>query len=496
MQEVLIFKPMVIDPGKQRYILFSIAFATFISNVDYYIVNIALVTITNDFRATTSDVSWVLLSYQLTITSFLLLFGKLGDRFGMKRIFLFGFSVFTLGSIACGLSPTIFFLILSRAVQGLGASVLYSIPPAMVSKYFPENKRGSAFGVLATTAAIGMILGAPLGGIITGYFSWRWAFLINLPIGIIAVIAAKRILPEDDAPEMKRSPEREKPHKSFDALGAVLSFAATLNLFYALSMFDEKGWGSPIILGSMAASIVSVLLFIKWEKRHLDPLVDISLFKNRMFVAENISCALAYAFLAGNNFIMPFYLQTLKGLSPQKTGVVFMFYSLVYMVTGPVAGKLSSRIKPRTLCSLAMLFAAAAIFIFSGFFTAPGLVPVCIFFACNGFAMATFSISNNTSVMGSAPEGKEGMVAGILRVMMRLGMAIGVCAFETVFSLTAVGHSAASGSKLASLPLEKLSSGFFYSLVTAGILCLLAGLLPLFSHRQRKMKKTAPGRQA
>jgi EmrB/QacA subfamily drug resistance transporter len=472
---------MVIDPGKQRYILFSIAFATFISNVDYYIVNIALVTIAKDFSATTSDVSWVLLSYQLTITSFLLLFGKLGDRLGVKRVFLFGFSLFTLGSLACGLSPNLFLLVLSRALQGLGASVLYSLPPAMVSKYLPPDKRGSAFGILATTAAIGMLLGAPLGGIITGYFSWRWAFLVNIPIGIIAVAAAQRMLPADDAPQ------RESPSGGFDIFGAVLSFIATLNLFYALSMFDTKGWRSPVILVGMTVSVISVALFIQWEKKHASPLVDISLFKNRTFVAENVSCALAYAFLAGNNFIMPFYLHTLKGLSPQTTGLVFMLYSLVYMVTGPAAGKLSARISPTILCSVAMFFASAAIFVFAGFFTAPGLVPVSIFFCCNGFAMATFGTSNNTSVMSSAPEGKEGMVAGILRMMMRLGMAIGVCAFQMVFSLSAAGGASASGSMLASLPLEKLSTGFFFSLVTAGILCLLAGILPLFSVlKQRK----------
>ena len=468
---------MIINSSTQRYILFSIALATFISNVDYYIVNVALVTITGDFHATTSDASWVLLSYQLTITSFLLLFGKLGDRFGMKRVFIFGFSVFTAGSLACGISSSLFGLVLSRAVQGLGASVLYSLPPAMVSKYLPPEKRAGAFGVLSTTAAVGMLLGAPLGGIITGYLSWRWAFLVNIPIGIVAVIAANRILPADSRQA------KETVSEGFDTLGAVLSFVATLNLFYGVSMVGEKGWQSPAILGTMTIAVISIFVFIGWEKRHRSPLVDVSLFKNSMFTAENVSCGLAYAFLAGNNFLMPFYLQTLKGLSPQKTGFVFMLYSIVYMVTGPVAGKLSAKVRPRLLCSLAMFFAGGAIILFSCFFTAPGLVPVCIFFACNGFAMATFGTSNNTSVMSSAPQGKEGMVAGILRMMMRLGMALGVCAFEIVFSLFATGQGAGAGGKLASLPLERLASGFFYSLITAAVLCLLAAVLPLLATR-------------
>jgi EmrB/QacA subfamily drug resistance transporter len=470
---------MIDDPKKQKLILFSIAFATFIGNLDYYIVNVALVTIANDFQATTGDVSWVLLSYQLTITSFLLLFGKLGDKFGMKRVFLFGFTAFSIGSLACGLASTLFVLVLSRALQGLGASVLYSMPPAMVSKYLPENKRGSAFGILSTTAAIGMILGAPLGGIITGYCSWRWAFLINIPIGMLAIYIAKKTLPGDNVQKSKES------SGGFDTFGAFFSFIATVNFFYALSMIGVKGWTSPAILICMAISMMSIFFFIKWEKKHSNPLVDLTLFRNRTFVAENVSCALAYAFLAGNNFIMPFYLQAFQGLSPQKTGMVFILYSLVYMVTGPIVGKMSNVVKPRTLCSVAMFFASMAIFGFTFFFRISSLIPVCIFFACNGFAMATFGTANNTSVMDSAPKGKEGMVAGILRMMMRLGMAVGVCTFEMVFSRAILDHGAAAGNNLASLPPEQLSTGFFSSLITAGILCLIAAILPLLAEKKR-----------
>jgi MFS family permease len=353
------------------------------------------------------------------------------------------------------------------------------MPPAMVTKYLPENMRGTAFGILSTTAAIGMILGAPLGGIITGYCSWRWAFLINIPIGLLAIYIAKKTLPGDNVQESRKS------SGGFDTFGAFFSFIATINFFYALSMIGVKAWTSPVIIACMAISVISIFFFIKWEKRHLNPLVDLALFKNRTFVAENVSCALAYAFLAGNNFIMPFYLQAFQGLSPQKTGMVFILYSLVYMVTGPVVGKLLKIVKARTLCSAAMFFAAAAIFGFTFFFKISSLIPVCVFFACNGFAMATFGTANNTSVMDSAPKGKEGMVAGILRMMMRLGMAVGICVFEMVFSRAILDHGSAPGNNLASLPPEQLSSGFFYSLITAGILCLIAAILPLLSDKNR-----------
>jgi predicted MFS family arabinose efflux permease len=255
-------------------------------------------------------------------------------------------------------------------------------------------------------------------------------------------------------------------------------------------MIGGKGWTSPVIITCMAISMMSIFFFIKWEKRHLSPLVDLTLFGNRTFVAENISCALAYAFLAGNNFIMPFYLQAFQGLSPQKTGMVFILYSLVYMVTGPAVGKLLNIVKPRTLCSVAMFFAALAIFVFTFFFTASSLIPVCIFFACNGFAMAAFGTANNTSVMDSAPKGKEGMVAGILRMMMRLGMAVGVCTFEMVFSRAIVDHNTVSGNNLALLPPDKLSSGFFYSLITAGALCLIAAILPLLPGKKQNNGNT------
>ena len=225
------------------WILFSIAFATFMVNADSYIVNISLPVIADYFHVGTEAVSWVVMSYQLTVTALLLVFGTLGDRIGIKRLFMLGYAVFTLSSLFCAISPTLGWLVASRALQGIGASVLYALTPAMVPRYLPLEQRGPAFGALATAAALGISVGTPLGGLITGLLSWHWAFLINIPIGIVAMLVAKRVLPMD------QSASEKAPLPSFDYAGSFFSALALVSLIYSFSKLNSLGL-APTVLGA------------------------------------------------------------------------------------------------------------------------------------------------------------------------------------------------------------------------------------------------------
>ncbi|MDD2502018.1 MAG: MFS transporter, partial [Geobacter sp.] len=242
------------DKGRYRRILFSIAFASFMVNVDTYIVNISLPTIAAGFHTSTANVSLVSMAYQLTVTGFLLIFGRLGDRMSIKKIFMFGYGLFTLSSLFCGLSNSLMALVISRALQGVGASVLYALTPAMVPKFLPENMRGPAFGSLATAAALGVMVGNPLGGIITGYLSWQWIFYINIPVGIVAMLVCWKVIPEEDA---VRGTER----RQIDLPAALLSFLFLLGLMYSLNRVNEYGWRSPLIWGSLASTLVMLAAF-------------------------------------------------------------------------------------------------------------------------------------------------------------------------------------------------------------------------------------------
>lgn len=474
---------VVTDKNKQKLILLSIAFGSFMVNLDTYIVNISIPVIARYFHATPADVSWVSLAYNLVVASLLMISGKLGDRLGLKRVFIVGLALFTVSSLMCGLAPNLYWLIIGRAIQGIGASVLYAMTPAMVPKFMPEKVRGTAFGTLATAAALGIMVGTPLGGIITGFLSWHWIFLINVPAGIMAIICCKRIMPDD------HMAGQEKETGRFDLKGAVLSFICSLSFIYGLNGGQEYGWTSLLIIVSFAISAVSLSIFIFWENRAACPLMDLSLFRNKAFTYGNIATLLAYIYLAGNNFLIPFYLQLVKGLKAEQAGMVFLIYSIVYMLVGPAAGKVSDRINPRIVCTASMALAAFSAFMFSFFLTVPGLIPVIIYFVFLAVSYASFLTSNNTVVVGMAPEGKQGIVSGVFRMVTRLGIAGGVCIFEMIF--TAAGHVSRQGDKInyANLPVDVIATGFHYAYLAGGFVCLLTVIMSLLAREEQIRKR-------
>ena len=417
--------------GRHGLILFSIAFATFMVNVDSYIVNISLPTISSYFRADTASVSWVVMSYQLTVTGLLLVFGTLGDRIGIKRLFMLGYGLFTVSSLLCAMSPTLGWLVAGRALQGIGASVLYALTPAMVPKFLPPDMRGTAFGTLATVAALGITLGTPLGGLLTGILSWHWAFLINLPIGLAAMLVCHRVLPDD------QPLQGGIKLPAFDYAGSALSFIGLLSLIYMLSRLDSTSARSPVVIAALSIFLVSSAAFVLWERLTPHPLLDYSLFRDRSFNLGNLANFLCLSFLAGHNFIIPFYLIIIKGLPTEKAGSVFLLYSLVYMGVGPLAGKLTKRISPRTLCSAALGLGVIVSLGFSVLLRNDGMLAVYAYFVGMALVMATFIPANNTLVMGMAPHGKQGVVAGSFRMIGRVGMTFGICLFQALFTWSA-----------------------------------------------------------
>jgi MFS family permease len=248
---------IVIDPAKQRWIIYSIAFAAFMVMLDNYIVNISLPAISKSFNVGIDGVSWIVIVYLLILTSAIPFFGKLGDRVGLIKLFIAGYLVFISGSLLCGLSSSLYMLIFSRFVQAIGGAVLYTVPSAIITRFLPPEKRGYSFGILATAAAVGFAMGSPLGGLITANFGWQWVFLINIPIGISAIIIVLKKFPR----EKEISLIREK----FDILGVFYCFFWLITLMFSLNMGRKFGWTSPLIVGSFAASLVFLILFIRQE---------------------------------------------------------------------------------------------------------------------------------------------------------------------------------------------------------------------------------------
>lgn len=471
------------DSRKELMIVLTIAFASFLARLNLYTVNVSLPTIARVFGIGTSDVSQIVTSYLLIITGSLVLFGKLGDRLGFKRMFIAGYAVFMLGSLLCGISPGIHSLVASRFAQGLGSSMLLATSFALIAQAIPRERLGRAFGINATATALGVATGAPLGGIIAGYLSWRFIFFINIPLGIAAVFFAWRYLP--GSPAAGNTGVRERG--AFDIPGAALSFVALAAFLHVMNWVAVKGWASPTVLASAALCVLSTIILVAWEKRCREPLLDMAVLKDRRFIFALAATTAAYMLIAGNGFLLPFYLELMKGLDAAKTGMVLLVYSLIYVFVSPYAGRLSDRTDPVRLCVIAMFSGAVCTFVFAFTLKLNGLAPAVIFLAWLGFSYVFFLSPVNGLVMGFAPKGKEGVASGLLNTAINLAMVLGVAAFELIFgtSLRSAGLQPGPGPAMMRAVPSTLHYAFGNAYIAGGIMCLAAMLFSVLVKKTR-----------
>ena len=468
-----------LHPGhtsEQRWIVGSVSFAAFMCTLDSSIVNISLPTIARFFNVGTGAVSWVILAYLLAIVALLLPAGKLGDTWGQKRTFLLGYSLFTAGSLLCGVSPSLAFLIAARCFQGMGSALLITSAYAIVPRFMPKEATGWAFGLLATASALGVTCGAPLGGFITGFFSWRWIFLINVPVGVMAILAANRSIPAEAVRPGTGGLAR------FDIPGAALGAAGLLSLLLALNLGQELGWTSAPILAAFGAAAVLLPVFLLWERRRPEPSFDLRLLADRQFRAGVLASGMAYMAYAGNNFMMPFYLELGKRLTTQWVGPVMMVLSVVMMAVGPNAGRLSDRIPPKYLTTSGMFLAMASFTAFSLSFPLPGLVVPVAYLVLMGISFGSFFSPNNSQVMSLAPEGRHGVSSGLLVTMNNLSMALGICLMETVFTLMMPAGIRVKdlGQPAHAFPQGTLAGGYRAALLAGAVICACASLTSSF----------------
>lgn len=465
-------------------IVISVAFSSFLVRLNNYMVNISLPTITRSFGVTSSDASRIISSYLLIITTTLLLFGKLGDRIGLKRVFISGYVIFTVGSLMCGLSHDIDMLIGSRFVQGIGSAMLLAVSFAIISHFLPEGNTGWAFGITSTASALGVATGAPVGGIITGYLSWNWAFFINVPVGIVAVIVAMKYIP-GTKPGSSSAPEREGGRKGFDFLGAILSFAGLGLLIYGLNNGNKEGWLSPLVIGCLVSSLILIGVFVAWERRHRDPLLHLDLFLDSRYAFALIATFLVYMLISGNAFLMPFYLEVVKGLNAQAAGMMLLIYSIIYVILSPVSGRLSDRVNPAMLCTIAMTSATVCVLFFSFTLHWQGLTVVTVYLVWLALSLVLFFSPNNNQIMRFAPPDKKGVSSALFNTTTNLGMVVGVTVIEVVFSAVAYDSAGPTG-KAALKDLVgtgSVTSGFTHAYLTGALCCFLALVFSLLGRK-------------
>ena len=404
------------------------------ATLDSSIVNIALPTLTKVLGSDLHKVKWVVIIYLLVITCLLLPFGRLSDQYGRKRIFQMGFGIFTLGSILCGFSPTLAWLLFSRAVQGVGASMLMSNGPAIITAAFPAGERGRALGTLSMVVSAGLVSGPSIGGMLITHLGWRSIFLVNIPIGLMGFFLVQKYVFWD---------RLVSETVNFDWIGAFLQMVLLISF---ISLVDPPlisvSGSVPFFIPRWLLGIVIIALgalFVRVETDAKAPLLDLSLLKIRTFWAANLASFLTFVSYSAVTVLTPFFLEEVLHFAPDRAGLYMTAIPLTIFVVAPVSGHLSDRLGSRGLSSVGALIGATGLFLMSGVF-GMGLHPevgstgIILGLCSIGLATGLFQSPNNNAIMCSIPPEKLGVGSALLATVRNLGLVSGTGLATKLFS--------------------------------------------------------------
>jgi EmrB/QacA subfamily drug resistance transporter len=458
---------------EHRLLLITVGIAVFMSSLDVTIVNISLPTIANAFSVNTATVSWVVMAYLLMMCSFLPAFGRLGDIRGYRLVFTAGYAVFVAGSLLCGISNSIWMLIGSRILQGIGASMLAALCSAVVMVTIAPASRGKALGFVAIFASLGIALGPAIGGFLTTYLSWHWVFFINVPVGIAGFFIALRTIPGVNL---------EAPKKRFDPFGAFLIFFFLLSMLYVLNQGNVIGSISPAALGIGGASIVCFIVFIWWERNIPYRLFDLGLFRDRNFLCPNIAALIIMLVFTGALFLFPFYFEMVRGLSTVMTGLVLTIPSAAIFVAGPLMGGMTDRIGSKIPCMVSSLMLGTGCFLFTLAGATGGEGVLLLALLLMGFGVGGFVPSNSVQIMSQAQRDESGAVSSMMMTIRNMGSVMGVAIFESLFTYGVIRHLPPGVfTSVKDTPVAALVSGFSFAFMAGAGICVVAVIMVIVS---------------
>ena len=457
-----------------RGALASLSLSMLLSSLGTSIANVGLPTLAASFSASFQAVQWVVLAYLLAITALIVSVGRLGDLMGRRRLLLIGISLFTAASILCAVAPALGFLIAGRALQGVGAAIMMALTMALVGEAVSKEKMGSAMGVLGTMSAIGTSLGPTLGGVLIASVGWQGIFLVNVPLGLLAIVLAWRFLPVDRR-------EAKTGRSGFDPLGTLV-LVLTL-LAYALAMTVGRGSFGPVNTALLLVALGGVCLFVFIENTTSSPLVKLAMFQNPLLSAGCVMSALVTTVVMATMVVGPFYLSSALALNSASVGVVMSTGPLVAALTGVPAGRMVDRLGAhRSGISglIAMAVGSLILPVVPISVGVPGyIVPLAIITA--GYAL--FQAANNTAVMTSIQAEQRGVVSGLLGLSRNLGLITGASVMGAVFA------PGAAGTDILQAKPEAIAAGMRITFAVAFLLIVAAiaiGVISPFVSRRRR----------
>lgn len=448
---------------RRGWVLGVTSVASLMVALDLLVVSTALNTIRVDLGTSTELLQWTVTAYGLTFAALLMTGAALGDRFGRRRVFLLGLTVFAAASAACALAPSIGWLIGARAVQGAGAALVMPLAVALLSAAFPAAERGRALGVFEGLTGLATIAGPPVGGVVAQAFGWEWIFWINVPIALVTIMLVRARIEESHGPD-----------SALDLRGLVLVTAGALGVVWGLVNGNALGWFSPAVLVPFVIGAASLIAFVRWENRSPAPMLPLRLFRSRAFAAGTVASFLVFGALYGSVFFLGQFLQSGLGHSPMEAGVRLIPWTACLLVVAPLAGTVADRFGDRLVLVVGLALDAigfAVIALVAS--TTPSYGWLVVGLIVNGVgASMTIPVVQNV-VMKSVQDELVGKAAGANSTTQELGGVFGVAILVAVF--TAVGSFASPASVV---------DGVVVALAVCAALAALAFVAALFVPRQ------------
>jgi EmrB/QacA subfamily drug resistance transporter len=409
--------------ARKWWTLLAVCVATFMLLLDITVVNVALPDIQSNLHASLSSLQWVVDAYSLTLAAFLLTAGSLADRIGRRRVFTFGFAIFTIASFLCGISPNATLLNLARALQGVGGAAMFATSLALIAQEFQGRERGTAIGAWGATIGGAVAVGPLIGGALTQGFGWEWIFFVNVPIGVAAIALTTTKLANLTAPDP--SP--------IDWPGLATFSLGLFGLIFGLIRGNAEGWTSPQILGSLIVAGALLVAFVGVELRTRNAMLDLSLFRKPAFAGVSLVAFALSAGMFAMFLYITLYVQDVLGYSPLDAGLRFLPLTLLSFFVAPVAGKLSARIPIRFLLGIGLTLVGLALLLMHGVELGDSWTTLLAGFLIAGVGIGMVNPGIAQTAIGVVQPQKAGMASGINNTFRQVGIATGVAALGAIF---------------------------------------------------------------
>jgi EmrB/QacA subfamily drug resistance transporter len=445
------------EETRKWWTLAAVAFGLFMIMLDNTVVNVALPSIQRDLGTDLSELQWIVTGYALTFAALMLVGGKAADAYGRRLVFVIGIAVFTLASLWCGLADSGNMLIAARVVQGAGAALMNPATLSIIAATFPPRQRGTAIGIWAGVSALALAIGPLVGGLLTEHLSWHWIFYVNIPVGVLGIVASFVFIDES----------RDETHERLDIPGLFTSGLGLFALTYGLIEANTYGWGSGRIVGSFVVAAVSLAAFVWLERTQRAPMLPLDLFRSGTYTGANVVVLLVALAMFGVFFFVSLYMQNILGYSAVQAGAAFLPMTILIILIAPIAGRTSDRVGSRWLMTIGMALLAVQLVYFSQLgqdATFWSLLPAML---VGGVGMSLTMTPSAAAATRSVPVDKAGVGSAVLNAFRQVGGSVGIALMGAIVAAEAGGR----------VTPDAFMEGFESSLLVAAAIALLGSIV-------------------